>query len=153
MPSKKAGKTHAEASQQSREAILRAGAELLTEETQRNPFAGIRMRELCRRAGRSTGTFYAHWPDAESFQKELASGLMADALLEDFDELEDAAAEAASAPGLDSILQLAEEDISTLLNNANWDAIQLLNITWARTILREPAVDGYRTVDQLTGDT
>jgi AcrR family transcriptional regulator len=153
MPHSKAGKTNAEASQVSRDALLRAGTELLAAETQRNPFAAITLRDVCQRAGRSTGTFYAHWDSADSFYKELATNLMAEALTEDFDELMRAASTAAASPGAGAILHVAEQDITLLLSNNAWDAIELLNVTWARSVLRAPAVEGYRTIDRLTGDT
>jgi AcrR family transcriptional regulator len=154
MSHSKAGKTNAEASQESRDALLLAGTELLAEEAKRNPFATIALRDLCKRAGRSTGTFYVHWKSAEAFQLELARGLLVQSLGDDFIELKQFARDTSGQPGAESILALAERDIEMLLSNRHWDAIELLNTTWARTTsLREPAASGYRAMDQLTGET
>jgi AcrR family transcriptional regulator len=150
--SRKAGKTHAEARERSRQALFRAGAEMLTEGAARDPFAAIRIRELCRRADYSTGAFYAHWPNADAFYAELTEYFMANILSEDFDELMVHAREAAAQPGAAGVLDLAELDITTLLANPHWDAVELLNLTLARTSHREPAAAGYRDIDALTGE-
>ena len=58
--SPKAGKNE-EARERSRAALLQAGADLLVENALRNPFAALRLRGICERAGYSTGAFYLHW--------------------------------------------------------------------------------------------
>ena len=153
MASRKAGKTHEEARDQSRTALTKAATAMLLEEAQRNPFAGMRVRDLCERAGYSTGTFYARWPDAETFYIELASQLLDSVIEEDFDELQGVAREAAKLTGAEAIMRLATADLSILLENDHWDAVELLNVTWARTRLREPAARGFRSIDELTADT
>jgi AcrR family transcriptional regulator len=153
VPSRKAGKTHAQARERSRRAILRAGAEMLTDAAQRNPFAGIRIRQLCERAEYSTGAFYAHWPNAKAFYEELSDYFMGEMLIEDFDALGKVARRGAEEPGAAAILELAEEDLRILLANDQWDAVELLNITIARTTYRESATKGYRAVDAVTGET
>jgi AcrR family transcriptional regulator len=130
-----------------------AGAAMLLEEATRNPFAGMRVRELCSRAGYSTGAFYAHWSDSQQFHLELANHLLAGALEEDFEDLGSAAERAAQLGGLEAIVQLADSDIEILLRNEQWDAVELLTVTWARTSLREAACKGYRTMDTLTAQT
>jgi AcrR family transcriptional regulator len=151
--SRKAGKTHAEARERSRLAILRAGAEMLTDLALRNPFAGIRIRQLCERAEYSTGAFYAHWPNAKTYYDELSDYFMGDMLLEDFDALKQHAQCGAEQPGAAAILDLAEEDLRVLLANEQWDAVELLNLTVARTTHRESARRGYRAVDEITSET
>jgi len=151
--SRKAGKTHEEARERTREALFRAGAAMLTETAARNPFAAIRIRELCERAEYSTGAFYAHWPNAQAFYQELSDHFMGEVLVEDFDELQSRAREGAERPGADAVLELAELDLRVLLGNPHWDAVELLNLTLARTTEREPAVRGYRALDALTGQT
>jgi AcrR family transcriptional regulator len=151
--SRKAGKTHEQARERTREALFRAGAEMLTESTARDPFAGIRIRELCERADYSTGAFYAHWPNAQAFYDELSAHFMSDVLVDDFDELKARAREAGEQPGAGAVLDLAEDDLRLLLENPHWDAVELLNLTLARTTHRDSAVRGYRTIDALTGRT
>jgi AcrR family transcriptional regulator len=153
VPSRKAGKTHEEARDESRQAILDAGAAMLLESARRNPFAGMRVRELCERAGYSTGTFYARWPVAEAFYVELATHLLENVLAEDFKELSVVAAEAAELEGTDAIVRLATADLDVLLRNEHWDSVELLNVTWGRTTLSEPGGQGYREMDALTVDT
>ena len=58
--SPKVGKND-EARERSRAALLQAGADLLVENALRNPFAALRLRGICERAGYSTGAFYLHW--------------------------------------------------------------------------------------------
>jgi AcrR family transcriptional regulator len=151
--SRKAGKTHAEAREGSRRALLRAGAEMLTETAQRNPFAGVRVREVCDRADYSTGAFYAHWPNAQAFYDELADYFMGDMLLEDFTILTEEARLGAERPGATALLELAEADLKVLLGNQEWDAVELLNLTLARTTQRDSARRGYRAIDEITGET
>jgi AcrR family transcriptional regulator len=151
--SRKAGKTHAQARERSRRAILRAGAEMLTDSAQRNPFAAIRIRQLCERAEYSTGAFYAHWPNAKAFYDELSEYFMGEMLIEDFDALIRIARRVAKKPGAAAIVNLAEEDLRILLANEQWDAVELLNLTIARTTHGESARRGYRAVDEVTAET
>jgi AcrR family transcriptional regulator len=148
--SRKAGKTHEEARERTREALFRAGAEMLTETAVRNPFAGIRIRELCDRAEYSTGAFYAHWPNAQAFYEELSDHFMGEVLADDLETLQRTDA---GAHGADALLELAEADLRLLLENPHWDAVELLNLTIARTTHRDAAVRGYRAIDVLTGET
>ncbi len=151
MVSRKAGKTHEQARERTREALFRAGAEMLTETA--NPFAGIRIRELCERAEYSTGAFYAHWPNAEAFFRELSDHFMGEVLAGDFEELQERAEAGARRGGAGAVLDLAEEDLELLLKNPHWDAVELLNLTIARTTHGDAAVRGYRAIDALTGQT
>jgi len=151
--SRKAGRTHAEARERTRQALFRAGAEMLTEAAARDPFAAIHVRELCERADYSTGAFYAHWPNARAFYDELSDYFMAHVLAADFDELKSRARLAAQQPGAAGVLALADEDLAVLLANPHWDAVELLNLTLARTTHREAASAGYREIDALTGET
>jgi AcrR family transcriptional regulator len=126
---------------------------MLSESARRNPFAGIRIRELCERADYSTGAFYAHWPNAGAFFDELSDYFMGEMLVEDFDELTVVAQQAARQPGAAAVLDLAEEDLRILLANDHWDAVELLNLSIARTTHRASATRGYRTIDEITART
>ena len=153
VPSRKAGKTHEASRVESRTKLLEAGVELILEHAQRNPFASLRVRTICERAGYSTGAFYVHWPDTDAFQLELAEHLLSDELtLEDFETLHGIADAGRDQPLLDALASLAFSDLDELMKNSAWDANELLNVTWGRSRLRREAADGYREVDGLTAE-
>jgi len=153
MPSRKAGKTHEASRTESRTKLLQAGAELIIEHAQRNPFASMRVRTICERAGYSTGAFYVHWPDTDAFQLELGERLLSDLpTLEDFQSLFALAESVRDRPLLDALTKLAFADLDELVKNPIWDANELVNVTWGRSRLREAGIRGYRQVDELTAD-
>src|SRR4051794_31823345 len=108
----KSGKSNEEASQESRRALIRAGAELLQEEAHRNPFAGLRVRKICERAGYSSGAFYLHWSDADEYQRDLGRFLLADDAQNFEPDLAalQACAEATELDQLAALAELADED-------------------------------------------
>src|SRR5262245_21680137 len=126
--------TNAQSLARSRTALLRAGADLLVEEQMRNPFASLRVRAICERAGYATGAFYQHWDTADDFQHDLAEYLAA---VETFDEglaaLLQAVEDSAGADALTAIAHVADLDLGLLVKMPLYDAMELLNVTWART--------------------
>ncbi|MGZ4201204.1 MAG: TetR/AcrR family transcriptional regulator [Thermoleophilaceae bacterium] len=153
MPSRKAGKTHEASRVESRTKLLEAGVELILEHAQRNPFASLRVRTICERAGYSTGAFYVHWTDTDAFQLELGEHLLSDAMTqEDFQTLNRVADEGLDRPLIEALSRLAFADLDELVKNRAWDANELLNVTWGRSRLREAGVRGYREVDRATAE-
>ncbi len=136
-----------------RSALLQGGAELLLEDAERSPFAGLRVRGVCERAGYSAGAFYVHWPDSSAYHDALSRYLLA----EDAGHFE---AEFALLAGLaeacetdnpaGAVLALADADLGALLANPLWDAIQLFGLTWGRDRHRGDAAEGYRDIDRVT---
>jgi AcrR family transcriptional regulator len=144
-----------EARERSRAALLQAGAELMVEGALRNPFAALRLRALCDRAGLSTGAFYVHWASLDEYEADLARRLTEEdelAFAADFAEMKHFA-EAAAGEGLTlaAIARLADKDLELLTSNPLWDAIELVNITWGRTSFREQIAQGYQAIDHQTG--
>lgn len=157
MSPKYPGMTNAEASASSRSALIKAGAAIFLEETTKNPFASLKTRAICERAGYSTGAFYVHWPEIDSYYLELGRFLLAadggtDLVTSDFLALADEANMAASRGVVDGVLGFADRDFDLLLSNALWEAMPLITATWGRTRLRDDAAHGYRKIDDLTAD-
>ena len=142
-----------EARERSRRALLQAGAGLMVENASRNPFASLRLRGICERAGDSTGAFYLHWDNLEEYYTTLAKHLAADeeAFEADFDELEEVAERNSEAAPLTAITRVADRDFELLLGSRSWDAMELLNITWGRTRLQAEMTHGYQLLDRSTG--
>jgi AcrR family transcriptional regulator len=141
-----------ESSQRSHAALLRAGADLLVESQLRNPFAFLRVRGICDRAGYSPGAFYRHWKTLDAYYKDLAELLAAtDAFDAGLAELKDAVKRSAEADALSAIAEVADLDLQLLVDNPLYDAMELINVTWARTVLREQMAAGYQAFDSDTG--
>ncbi len=64
-------RSRAEAAAETRRALLEAGAELLCEQPVGALLSQVTALEVARRARRTTGAFYHHWEDQESYQQEL----------------------------------------------------------------------------------
>jgi AcrR family transcriptional regulator len=150
---RKSGKNE-EARERSRAALLQAGADLMLEDALRQPFAALRLRRLCEKAGLSTGAFYVHWVSLDEFYDDLANQLTEQDQLvfaPDFQSL----AETAEAPpreeAFQSIMRVADQDLRLLLSNPLWDAMELVSLTWGRTSFRNQLADGYHTIDKRTG--
>jgi AcrR family transcriptional regulator len=152
MTRKRSGTSNAQASEESRHALLQAGADLLLETSQRNPFAALRVRTICTEAGYTTGAFYQHWVDVDQYFDALSNFMLEDmsVFASDFSTLNELAATAPLEPPLDAIASLANKDFELLLGNALWDAMELFNVTWARTTYRDAAARGYREADNAT---
>jgi AcrR family transcriptional regulator len=149
----KTGKNE-EARERSRAELLRAGAEMLVEHAQRNPFAGLRVRSLCERAGYSTGAFYMHWPTLDDYYVALTNFLTSseeEMFGADFESLEDLADSSAGASTVTALTRVADRDIALLIGNTQWDANELVNVTWGRTRFRQQVAEGYKNVDRWTG--
>ena len=63
--------TKAEAAAQTRADLLEAGAQLLHEQPVGAVLTQVKAVEIARRAGRTIGAFYHHWPDQQSYQRDL----------------------------------------------------------------------------------
>lgn len=68
---RRTGVPKAEASAQTRSALLEAGAELLREEPVGAVMSQITGRAVARRAGRTAGAFFHHWTSQEAYQRDL----------------------------------------------------------------------------------
>jgi AcrR family transcriptional regulator len=149
--SRTAGKND-EARARSRAAFLQAGADLLVESAQRNPFAALRLRAICARAGYSTGAFYQHWPDVGTYNDDLAGLLAADdAFDNDMAVLEEVGRAGAAATALAALARVADRDLELLVGNGLYDAMELLNVTWGRSHFRAQFAHGYQVSDHDIG--
>lgn len=145
-----------EARERSRAALLQAGADLMLEAALQQPFAALRLRRLCEKAGLSTGAFYVHWPSLDEFYDDLANQLTEqDELVfaPDFQSLSETAAAALreGKGAFEAVMLVADEDLGLLLSNPLWDAMELVALTWGRTSFRDQLAGGYHTIDQRTG--
>jgi AcrR family transcriptional regulator len=68
--------TKAEAAGQTRRALLEAGAQLLHDQPVGSILNQVKANEVARRAGRTIGAFYHHWPDQESYQRDLVEHVL-----------------------------------------------------------------------------
>jgi AcrR family transcriptional regulator len=149
--SPKSGKND-EARERSRTALLQAGADLLVESALRNPFAALRLRGICERAGYSTGAFYLHWANIDEYYDDLGELLSADdSFDDDFDALMEAAGSSAEASALTAIAHVADRDLQLLVDNPLYDAMELVNVTWGRSRFNAQIAHGYRVFDHDTG--
>jgi len=147
----KAGKNE-EAREKSRAALLQAGADLLVESAMRNPFAALRLRGICERAGFSTGAFYLHWANIDDYQNDLAELLAADDVFDaDMAALKETGEENSETSALTAIARVADRDLQLLLDDPLYDAMELLNVTWGRTRFKAQMAHGYRVFDHDTG--
>ena len=147
----KAGKNE-EAREKSRAALLQAGADLLVESAMRNPFAALRLRGICKRAGYSTGAFYLHWANIDDYQNDLAQRLAADDVFDaDMAALKETGEENSETSALTAIARVADRDLQLLLDDPLYDAMELLNVTWGRTRFKAQIAHGYRVFDHDTG--
>lgn len=141
-----------EARERSRAALLQAGADLMVERASQDPFASLRLRAVCERAGYSTGAFYLHWENLDDYYHALAKHLAADEGFEaDMRILEEVADSNAETNVMTAITRIADRDFQLLLDSSIWDAMELLNITWGRTRVQTEAARGYQTIDHSTG--
>jgi AcrR family transcriptional regulator len=150
---RKSGKND-EARGRSRAALLQAGADLMLEEVTRNPFAALRLRRLCERAGLSTGAFYVHWPSLDDYRADLAEQLTnGDEMFfsADLASMAEMAGQGIPGTALGTVVRLADRDLSLLVSNPLWDATELVNVTWGRTTFRSELTRGYATIDHKTG--
>lgn len=63
--------TKAEAAAATRADLLEAGSRLLQEQPVGTILTQVKATEIARRAGRTVGAFYHHWPDQQSYQRDL----------------------------------------------------------------------------------
>lgn len=149
--SPKIGKNE-ESRERSRAALLKAGADLMVENVLQNPFASLKLRSICERAGYSTGAFYLHWDNIDEYYADLAKKLAADDCFDaDMVDLADLGERNAEASTLTAITRVADRDIELLLGDPLYDAMELLAVTWGRTQLREQFADAYRVFDHGIG--
>jgi AcrR family transcriptional regulator len=140
--------------ERSKAQLLQAGADLLLDQALQNPFATLRLRSLCAKAHMSTGAFYVHWATLEEYYDELARHLTEEdelAFQADFATLTGIAESDNGDSALAAIQELAETDLSLLVANPLWDAMELVALTWGRTHFRDQLQQGYQTIDRTTG--
>jgi len=151
---RKTGKNE-EARQRSRDALLRAGADLLVEHATHKPFAALRLRSICAKADLSTGAFYLHWDNLDQYYQALVNYLIAgdkQIWTADFSALMELATAPAEASSLGAVARVADEDLRLLVANPFWDAVELMNLTLGRTQrYRESRAHAYQLIDQDTG--
>jgi AcrR family transcriptional regulator len=164
MGSPKAGKTNAQAKDDSRRELLDAGLALLTSgapvrgEQRVNPMSHLKVRAVCDRAGRTSGAFYMHWPGGvEEYHRALGEYLLGEVagMNDDLLELADVAREARDLGSpLAAITKVAREDLRLLLESDSWDAVERLTLAWGRDPgrLQQAAVKGYRAADDATAE-
>jgi AcrR family transcriptional regulator len=141
-----------ESRERSRAGLLKAGADLMVENVAGNPFASLRLRAICQRAGYSTGAFYLHWTNIDEYYSDLAEKLAADDCFDDdMADLKKVGERNAEASTLTAITRVADRDIELLRSDPLYDAMELLAVTWGRTQLRVPFADGYRAFDHGIG--
>jgi AcrR family transcriptional regulator len=125
---------------------------LLIENALRNPFAALRLRGICDRAGYSTGAFYLHWTNIDDYYNDLGELLAADDVFDaDFAALKETAESGTEVSALTAIARVADRDLQLLVDNPLYDAMELLNVTWGRARFREQFAHGYRVFDHDTG--
>jgi AcrR family transcriptional regulator len=151
---KRQGKTNAEASATTREALLAAGATAFIEEqAASHPFRGLTIRAVCERAGYSTGAFYAHWTNVTAYYEDLGRLLLGpdeDLFKADFEGLEKVARELSQRNIVEGLLGLGDVDFELLLKNPLWDAMPIVSATWGRSKLQSEAALGYSAIDTTT---
>jgi AcrR family transcriptional regulator len=99
---------------ESREALLQAGVELLRDKTLREVLGALSTRAVARRANRSVGSFFHHWPSAEAYVDDLIAHIFSAGLLpENVDEI---------ARGLEELLVDSDDPLAGLhaILNANF---------------------------------
>jgi AcrR family transcriptional regulator len=156
MASNRKRMSNEERKDESRAALLRAGAGLLVKSTQQHPFAALRIRGICDEAGYSTGAFYVHWEKVEQYYEALSQYLLAqDGEMWDgpFADIANAARDVSLDDPLAALLHVADQDFGSLVDHEGWDAMELFLVTWGRTRYRDEAAEGYRAVDTKTADT
>jgi AcrR family transcriptional regulator len=124
------------------------------DQAKQNPFAALRLRRICEKAGLSTGAFYVHWATIEEYYKDLAEYLTEGNELgfqADFASLSELAETDADQCAATAITHLAKRDLELVVGNPLWDAMELVNLTWGRTHSREDIKQGYATIDRVTG--
>lgn len=145
---------NAEARERSRTQLLHAGADLMLDQAKQNPFATLRLRRLCEKAGLSTGAFYVHWATMEEYCDDLAKHLTEDrelAYQADFAFLSDLAGECADQDAAAAVAYLAKCDLETVVRNPMWDAMELVNLTWGRTRFPDELKRAYTAIDRAGG--
>src|ERR1022692_472740 len=109
-----------ESRQRSRAQFLQAGADLLLDSALQNPFAALKLRGLCAKAGLSTGAFFVHWASMEEYHSALATHLTEEdelAFSADFAALNELAETEAAGSAWSAISKVAERDLCLLVNN------------------------------------
>jgi len=142
------------ARERSRAQLLQAGADLMLDQATQNPFAALRLRRLCEKAGLSTGAFYVHWATMEQYHDDLAEHLTQDrelAYQADFASLSDLAGKCAGQDAAAAVARLAKRDLETVIGNPLWDAMELVNLTWGHTRSPDELKRAYATIDRATG--
>lgn len=74
-------RTRSTSSGQTRRDLLAAGADLLREQPVGPLLSNVTAPEVARRAGRTIGAFYHHWPDQGSYRRELAQYVLSPEVL------------------------------------------------------------------------
>ncbi len=137
----------------SRAALLQAGADLMVESVAWNPYAALKLRAICERAGYSTGAFYTHWPKLDNYYDDLTELLEADSAFDASDAaLKQLGESNAEASAFTAITRVADRDLQFVIEEPLYDAMELLNVTWGRTRVKEQSSNAYRVFDHNIGE-
>lgn len=71
MPRRDSTTTKAQSAADTRAALIEAGSQLLREQPVGTVLTQVKATEIARRAGRTIGAFYHHWPDQQTYQRDL----------------------------------------------------------------------------------
>lgn len=137
----------------SRTALLEAGMEILREETPRTLSSVLGPRAVARRALRSTGSFFYHWPSAEAYVDDLVAHIFRSGLLpESVDEVTKGLAALARDPSdsVTAIEAICRADFLHLAQDPNLGVEMLLRAQ----LHDEQIADGlrafYRATDEIS---
>ena len=145
--------TKAEASAETRSALLEAGAALLRDEPVGTVLNQIKAPVVARLAGRTTGAFYHHWTSQDAYQRDLLAHVLDPARIPSTVE-----AAAAIMGGLE--LGIPPQELLRSAANALFASVRadpyvpLWNALWARQgqdpEVHALLVENYRTVTRQT---
>lgn len=98
-------RSRAEAGEQTRAALLAAGADLLREQPVGRLLDQVTAPEVARRAGRTIGAFYHHWADQDSYRQDLLAAVLAPEILPTEETVSDVGAALLMADAPDEIVR------------------------------------------------
>lgn len=144
--------TKVEAAAETRAALLHAGEQLLLEQPVGTVLDQIKAPEVARRAARTTGAFYHHWPDQASYQNELIEYVLGPDRLTAADEtLKTLPAAMAGGISLPELVHLAAR--STLLRVRDNPLLPLFLSLWAKQAQSDRIRDLLRRNFQATSES
>jgi AcrR family transcriptional regulator len=150
---KRGGKTNDEARAESRSKLLKAGASMFVEHARSEPFKALRIRDVCKTAGYSSGAFYVHWDSAEDYAEALGGHLLDEdvgAWDADFERISTIARETDTSDPLRAVDAVAAADLESILTNEIQDPMILFNLTAGMVRYQDDVREGYRAIDKST---